>query len=600
MTYTFKLSRRLARLRVPLVVGLVLTLFGCNPTDSLDPDTSTPGAPAGQSTQVEAPSLASVSFPGGIPFGLSKQPATAYGSVFDGAKNTFDPASIVSTLAAIKSRGGKVAIMLAGPEWYYKDADGHFSFTKWKARIDRFNNVNFSSYVTDGTVIGHFLIDEPQDPTNWNGVPVPQSTLEAMAQYSKQRWPNMVTIVRTWPDYLDNWSGTYHYLDAAWAQYAANRFPDPYAFISNNVTKAKARGLALVVGLNLIDGSPTRGNMSADQIQNYGTALLSSTYPCSFISWQYRDSYLTSSRMDALKVLRQKAQNRSFKTCWASASAPAPEPAPDTTSTPTPTPTPSPTVTGALPFGVSLMPADQWSTRWTGSVYRADPSDLVQQLNRAATDKMNLIVSLVTKAQSRNADGTFNLTKWKAQVDAYRNLSLGQYITSKTFYLHYLVDQPNCAACWGGTAIPWATVEAMAQYSKSIWPSLPTTVRVAPSKLAGASFHWAYLDAGWAQYNTSQGDLRTYLAAEKTQAQAEGLGLVAGVNLLGAAGYNTAPMTAAQIMGFGTILAKDPSVCALVGWRYDSAYLSQSGIGAALDSVARVAKSRTAASCVAS
>jgi hypothetical protein len=320
MTHSFKLSRRMARLRVPALATIMFGFVACNGADSLNPDssippTADPGSDAGvQVIPVDDPTTASLSF-AGIPFGLSRQPASAYGSTFNGAKNTFDPSSIVSALSAIRSRGGRVAIMLAGPEWYYKDAAGHFSFTKWKARIDRFKNVNFSSFVSDGTVIGHFLIDEPQDPTNWNGSPIPPSTIEAMAQYSKQRWPGMITIVRTWPDYLDNWSGTYHYLDAAWAQYAANRFPDPYSFISTNVSKAKAIGLALVVGLNLIDGSPSHGNMSADQIKNYGTALLSSTYPCSFISWQYRDSYLTSSRMDALKYLRQKAQNRTSKTC---------------------------------------------------------------------------------------------------------------------------------------------------------------------------------------------------------------------------------------------------------------------------------------------
>ena len=52
----------------------------------------------------------------------------------------------------------------------------------------------------------------------------------------------------------------------------------------------------------------------------------------------------------------------------------------------------------------------------------------------------------------------------------------------------------------------------MARYSKSIWPGLATVARVAPSDLAKATFQWSYLDAGWAQYNTKMGDIRTYLA----------------------------------------------------------------------------------------
>ena len=51
---------------------------------------------------------------------------------------------------------------------------------------------------------------------------------------------------------------------------------------------------------------------------------------------------------------------------------------------------------------------------------------------------------------------------------------------------------------------------------------------------------------------------------------------------------------------FGTILASAPSVCAVVGYQYAASYLSQTGIRAALDSVATVAKRRTAGSCVVS
>jgi hypothetical protein len=599
MTYTFKLSRRIARLRAPLVAVLVFALSGCNSTDSLNPDSSSPAEPAGQGSAAGAPSLATSSFAGGIPIGTSAQPTSVYGDRYNGALRNIWPGSLLSELAAIKSRGGKVVLMFAGNEQYYKDASGHFSLTLWKQRIDRFRSTNFSSYISDGTIIGHYLIDEPQDPTNWNGVPIAPSTVDAMGQYSKGIWPNLVTIVRTEPRYF---TSNPQYVDAAWAQYLARR-GDPYDYINRNVSEAQSRGLGLIVGLNLIDGGNPNGTwMSASEVQTYGSALLSSSYPCAFISWQYNSSFLATSGMaSAMDVLRQKAQNRSSRSCLASSQAPIPDPVPPPPPPPTPTPTPTPTpgVDGALPFGVSLTPADQWSTRWTGSVYRADPADLVSRLQHAQTAKMNIIVALASPAQSKNADGTFSLTKWKAQVDRFRSLSLGSYISSKALYLHHLVDAPNCASCWGGTAIPWATVEEMAKYSKSIWPSLPTTARVAPSSLAGAGFQWTYLDAGWAQYNTRQGDPSTWLAGEAAQARAEGLGLIAGLNLLHASGPNTAPMTASQIKAFGTVLATNPSVCAVVGWRYDPTYLSQSGIGAALDSVATVAKSRAAASCVA-
>jgi len=224
----------------------------------------------------------------------------------------------------------------------------------------------------------------------------------------------------------------------------------------------------------------------------------------------------------------------------------------------------------------------------------------VYRLNTAAASQVKLIVQLASMPQVKNSDGTFNLSKWKAEVDKFRSLAVGTHIANRTYYLHYLVDQPNCASCWGGTAIPWATVEEMAKYSKSIWPSLATVVRAAPTDLAKATFQWNYLDAGWAQYNTRMGDVRTYLANQVAQAKSEGLGLVAGLYVKHADGIGTAPMTASQIKSFGTVMASNPYVCAVSGWKYDATYLAQSGIRAAFDSVARVARGRTAGSCAGS
>ncbi|MEP7176308.1 MAG: hypothetical protein ABI860_07115, partial [Gemmatimonadales bacterium] len=153
------------------------------------------------------------------------------------------------------------------------------------------------------------------------------------------------------------------------------------------------------------------------------------------------------------------------------------------------------------------------------------------------------------------------------------------------------------ASCWGGRAISWATVEEMARYSKSIWPSLPTTARVSPSALAEATFRWNYLDAGWAQYSVRQGDVGAWVATQAAVAKAEGLGLIVGLNLLDG-GTNKAPMTASQVRTFGTAMASEPSVCALVGWRHNSTYLNKTGVRDALDAVSTVAKSRKAASCV--
>jgi len=603
VTYTFKLSRRIARLRAPLFAITLLGLVGCSDSDAFDPGNTT------------TPALAT-SFAGGIPIGTFEHPTSEFGSRYNGAKRAIPANQLVQELAAIKSRGGRVVLMFAGEQSYYKNGDGTFSLAKWEDRIDRYRGVNFSSYVNDGTVIGHYLIDEPYDPSNWGGQPIAGSTLDQMAKYSKSIWPTMATIVRAEPSRI-RWSGTYQYLDAAWAQFENPRgIKDINQFTRENVADAQQMGLALVVGLNISKGAPPligpgQGGspMTPSEVKEWGGALLSSSYPCAFISWQYDGQLLSSSGMAAaMDYLRDKAQNRATKTCKVgSGSEPPPEepppPPPDTTTPDDPPPPPSEppppsTVSGALPFGLELAPTAEYTTRWTGSVYKATPSQLAGQLTQAAASKMKLIVMMAVTSQVKNADGTFSLTKWKAQVDQYRSLSLGSRVSDKTLYLHYLVDQPQCSSCWGGKAIPYATVEEMAKYSKSIWPGLATTARVAPTDLAKATFRWTYLDAGWAQYNTKKGDIGKYLSAQVASAKAEGLGLVAGLNAEDGSGVNTPPMTASQIKEFGSKLASSPSVCALAVWKYDAGYLAQTGIRAAFDAVASLAKSRAAGSCV--
>jgi hypothetical protein len=314
MTQILEFARRAARLRAPLFVGLATVFSACNATDKLTNPSDTPADTPAGTTVADAPSFAT-SFRGGIPMGTFAQPTGLFGTVYNGAMRNIWPGELIKELSAIRSRGGKVVLMFAGNERYYKDASHHFSITKWKERVNRFRSVNFSQFVQDGTIIGHYLIDEPNDPHNWGGRPVSGSTVEEMARYSKQLWPSMATVVRAEPGYMLKTGGSYRYLDAAWAQYVSWK-GSPSDYIRRNVSDAQRAGLALITGLNISKGSPSHGRMSASQIKSAGGTLLGSSYPCAFISWQYDGGYYTSgSVMDAMRYLRSKAQNRSMKSC---------------------------------------------------------------------------------------------------------------------------------------------------------------------------------------------------------------------------------------------------------------------------------------------
>jgi hypothetical protein len=303
-------SRRIARLRAPVLVALILAFTGCDSTEPFTPDSSTP-PDASDDGLAASPAQASA-FAGGIPFGTFAQPTSEFGSHYNGAHRNIAPSLLVKELAAIKARGGRVTLMFAGSELHYKDGNGHFSLAKWKARVDRFRGVNFSSFINDGTIIAHYLLDEPQDRTNWNGQQVSPAVVEEMARYSKQFWPAMPTVVRVEPSYL---ASNHRYLDAAWAQYLSRMGPiDDY--IREKVAAAQQRGLQLIVGFNLLYGGTNKTRMTASQLTSWGSTMLSNPYPCAFISWQYNSNYLApSSIKSAMLTLRRKAESRSSKSC---------------------------------------------------------------------------------------------------------------------------------------------------------------------------------------------------------------------------------------------------------------------------------------------
>src|SRR5690348_3427341 len=158
MSHSFTLSRRIRRLRLPMLIGLASAFAACNgdnsftPNDgataptSVGPTVLSDDAPADTlavSTDASTPASA---FLAGMPFGNMAQPVTLFGSLYNGGKITTGPSGIRTALATIKARGGRVVLMMAGSSKYYKDASGHFSITKWKQRIDRYRSVNFGSY----------------------------------------------------------------------------------------------------------------------------------------------------------------------------------------------------------------------------------------------------------------------------------------------------------------------------------------------------------------------------------------------------------------------------------------------------------------------
>jgi hypothetical protein len=261
------------------------------PTDSMVP-----------SSDSTFPDTAGLSNPGhlafaGIPFGPAGMRSNYFTSLYRATKQGLDPQFLMDELRIAKSKGGRLALEMASKgDERIQNADGTFSYAKWKALVDGYKAYNFNSYITDGTLIGHFLVDEPENVKKWGGKPIPYTTIEAMAKYSKQLWPGLTTFVRAPPKWLAQASINFTYLDAGWVQYGYWK-GNATQWIAAEVAAAKAKRIGLMAGMNVLDGGngssgirgwlSNRWAMSAAEIKNYGTAILAQPYVCGFIAWTY-------------------------------------------------------------------------------------------------------------------------------------------------------------------------------------------------------------------------------------------------------------------------------------------------------------------------
>jgi hypothetical protein len=263
----------------------------------------------------------------GIVFGTFNMTNASLSSVHTGWMNggKLEPSTILSHLSGARAKGGRVVIKLCkGKDSYVKNGDGTFSLTKWKSLVSRYKNVNLGPYISDGTIVGHYLIDEPHRASRWGGKQISQATLEAMAKHSKQLWPQMTTLVRVVPSWLTSAPVGYKHLDAGWAQYTAGK-GDASKWVAAEAAAAKRKGLGLVVGMNVIDGgngsSGIRGSggkwsMSASEIRKYGGAMLGQSLACAFFSWQHDGGYYGRSDIrSAMSDVSAKARSHARTSC---------------------------------------------------------------------------------------------------------------------------------------------------------------------------------------------------------------------------------------------------------------------------------------------
>lgn len=309
-------GRRRGWSRAVLLALGMLVAGGCAEDDRLGPSADL--SPTGTETAAAGGT--------GIVFSSSAMTVSQVNSVYTGLVEAPTPANLLSLLSQLRKKNGRVLIKLAGGEGSYKNPDGTFNLTKWKTNVDRFRNIDFSSYIADGTIVGHYLVDEPHFTGRWGDKGISQATVEEAARHSKLRWSNLPTLVNAPANWLAAVPVTYVHLDAGWAMYRSKTSSDPAAWLAQQVKRAKSKNLGLVAGMNVLDGgngsSGIRGTqpktwaMSAAELRKYGTALLGQSYVCAFSMWRYSDSYYGRADVkSAMADLSTLAKNHTRTSC---------------------------------------------------------------------------------------------------------------------------------------------------------------------------------------------------------------------------------------------------------------------------------------------
>jgi hypothetical protein len=318
MVHDLTSSRRNGWLRRLSVGALALVVLGCSEDDRLGPVAG--AEPVGSPEQADAGTHP------GIVFSSSAMTVAQLNSVHTGTVENPTPGNALNYLSQVRAKGGRVFIKLAGGENSYKNSDGTFNLTKWKQGVDRYRNINLSSYINDGTIVGHFLVDEPHFADRWGDKQIPQATIEEAAKYSKSLFPNLITLVNAPANWLASVPVTYVHLDAGWAMFRSKTSSSPATWITQQTNRAKSKNLGLIAGMNVLDGGdgssglrgtqPRTWKMSAAELRSYGNALLAQGYVCAFSMWRYDATYYN--RADVKTVMAElsaKAKNHAKTSC---------------------------------------------------------------------------------------------------------------------------------------------------------------------------------------------------------------------------------------------------------------------------------------------
>jgi hypothetical protein len=243
------------------------------------------------------------------------------------------------------------------------------------------------------------------------------------------------------------------------------------------------------------------------------------------------------------------------------------------------------------PTGIPFGPFGLWTSitgtpsvgvaPFTASIDYTDANLIVPRITAARAAKRKLLLMMTDNGHAPYITaGQFDLVKWKAAMDIYKTAEIKAAVEAGvadgTVLGNSLLDEPNHTD-WGGV-ITKATLDEMAAYSKSIFPTMPAGV-VAPYWWR-ATERYKVVDFIVAQTWKTTLTPAAFRDAAVAAANQNGVAVALSLNLFGGppvpgcalTQWGTCPMTAAEIRDWGQVVGV--AGCALLMWKYDATFMS--------------------------
>ncbi len=286
---------------------------------------------------------------------------------------------------------------------------------------------------------------------------------------------------------------------------------------------------------------------------------------------------------------------------------------------------PAATYTG-IPFGPSalwtLNKLEYGPAPFTASQNYISADTLIQQINAARSKGHRLVLVLAGGLSTRyTTNGKFDMAKWKTRMNTYNRSNLKTAVAAAvadgTVIGNQMIDEPETAR-WGGN-ITKATLDQMAVYAKTIFPTLPQGLNHGPPGYKWrATERYTKVDYVLYQYNhfITSGNIIAWRDAVLAQAKLDGVKPALSLNVLnggrqdwdsgfydcagtGQAGRGTyqpnCRMTTDQLRTWGKALT--PYACFMMMWRYDKDYMAISANQLVFKEIAALAASKPKPTC---